>query len=203
MTTKERKKEYNKKYYLENKEKSKEYNRRYYLKNKEKALQYRKERYELVDKEIMKKHYEDNKELHKERNKKYYLENKSYFKDYSKKWIKNQRENNPLFRLKCSLRSRTYLAFKDGGYSKKSKTNETLGVEWDIVKQHIERQFIEGMTWDNYGEWQVDHIYPLSKAKSEEEMVKLCHYTNLQPLWRYDNISKQDKIVEHQAKLTL
>jgi hypothetical protein len=50
------------------------------------------------------------------------------------------------------------------------------------------------MTWDNYGKWHMDHIYPLSLAKTTEEIEKLCHYTNLQPLWAVDNIRKGNKI---------
>ena len=54
------------------------------------------------------------------------------------------------------------------------------------------------MSWDNYGQegWVIDHIYPLSKAKSEDELYRLNHYTNLQPLWWYDNLMKSDKLPE-------
>jgi len=53
------------------------------------------------------------------------------------------------------------------------------------------------MSWENYGRngWHVDHIIPLSSAKTEEEIYKLCHYTNLQPLWEVDNIKKGNKII--------
>jgi hypothetical protein len=50
------------------------------------------------------------------------------------------------------------------------------------------------MSWDNYGEWHIDHIIPLSFAKNEDEIMKLCHYTNLQPLNGIDNIRKSNKI---------
>jgi len=54
------------------------------------------------------------------------------------------------------------------------------------------------MNWDNQGKgngyWSLDHIYPLSKAKTVEELYKLCHYTNLQPLWDSENIKKRNKI---------
>jgi len=62
------------------------------------------------------------------------------------------------------------------------------------LKEHLEKQFDENMTWDNYGEWHIDHIIPLSSANTEEEMYKLCHYTNLQPLWAIDNIIKANTI---------
>jgi hypothetical protein len=192
MTTKEKKKEYDKKRYLENREKKKEYDKKYYLENKEKI------------KEHNKKYVLKNKEKVKCREKEYL--NRQEVKDsrriWSREWAKKRRLD-PLFRLKCNLRNRTSSAFREGGYSKKSKTNDILGVEWDIVKKHIEKQFDERMTWDNYGEWQIDHIYPLGKANSEEELMELCHYTNLQPLWEIENLSKKDRIVEHQVKLTI
>jgi hypothetical protein len=51
------------------------------------------------------------------------------------------------------------------------------------------------MTWDNHGEWHIDHIIPISSGKTEDEVLKLCHYTNLQPLWKEDNLKKSDKIL--------
>ena len=59
------------------------------------------------------------------------------------------------------------------------------------------------MNWDNHGEWHIDHIIPLSSANTEEELIKLCHYTNLQPLWAEDNLSKSDKIIEQQTLLRI
>jgi hypothetical protein len=57
-----------------------------------------------------------------------------------------------------------------------------------------EKQFTEGMTWFNHGEWHIDHIYPVSLATDEHHLKKLNHYTNLQPLWAIDNIKKSNKI---------
>ena len=61
----------------------------------------------------------------------------------------------------------------------------------------MESQFTDGMTWDNWGKygWHVDHKVPLSSAKTPDELIKLCHYTNLQPLWAKDNLSKGAKII--------
>ena len=68
--------------------------------------------------------------------------------------------------------------------------NETFG-------KVVEEQFVDGMSWDNYGiyGWHIDHIIPLSSAKTEEEIFKLCHYTNLQPLWAVDNLKKSNKLI--------
>jgi hypothetical protein len=82
---------------------------------------------------------------------------------------------------------------------KSKHTLELIGCSAEELKVHLESQFQPGMTWENYGRtgWQVDHIYPLSKAlkESEEKFNKMCHYTNLQPLWSVDNSRKKDKIV--------
>ena len=69
-----------------------------------------------------------------------------------------------------------------------------LGVDWEVCKAHIERQFTKGMNWSNYGEFHIDHIIPLASAKTEQELKKLCHYSNLQPLWAVDNLIKSAKI---------
>jgi hypothetical protein len=65
----------------------------------------------------------------------------------------------------------------------------------EFLKKHLEIQFIEGMSWENQGKWHIDHKIPLSSAKTEEEVYKLCHYTNLQPLWAEDNLKKGSKIL--------
>lgn len=110
---------------------------------------------------------------------------------------------NTLYKLKCILRSRTYSAFKYKGYSKNSKTKEILGIEWEVCKNYIERQFTKGMNWDNQGQWHIDHIIPLASAKTPKELKKLCHYTNLQPLWAADNLSKSDSINGQQILLRI
>ena len=81
---------------------------------------------------------------------------------------------------------------------KSMKSSDILGCDWKTFKQHLESQFEEGMTWDNHGinGWHYDHIIPLSSAKTEEELYRLNHYTNLQPLWAEDNLRKSDKISE-------
>ena len=78
-----------------------------------------------------------------------------------------------------------------------------LGVEWEVAKQHIGRQFTKGMNWDNHGDWHIDHIIPLASAKTPERLKQLCHYTNLQPLWAKENISKSDKIIGQQTLLRI
>ena len=94
------------------------------------------------------------------------------------------------------MRSRLSAYLKKLNISKKNKTFEIVGCTPQELKEHLEKQFIDGMSWENKGNWHIDHIIPLSSAKTEEEFYMLCHFTNLQPLWAIDNIKKRDKIVE-------
>jgi hypothetical protein len=70
-----------------------------------------------------------------------------------------------------------------------------LGCDYQTAFKHIESRFKKGMSWDNFGDWHIDHIIPLASAKTEEELIELCHYTNLQPLWAEENLIKGDKII--------
>ena len=81
--------------------------------------------------------------------------------------------------------------------NKTKKTCELIGCNWEQLKKYLESKFQQGMSWENYAYygWHIDHIIPLASASNREEMEKLCHYTNLQPLWAQDNLSKGDKIV--------
>lgn len=88
------------------------------------------------------------------------------------------------------MRTRLWKFFRN--ISKSKKTENILGCSWDFARMHIQSNFRYGMSWDNYGKWHVDHIEPLSLAKNKNELEKLCHYTNLQPLWAKDNFKKND-----------
>ena len=183
-----------KEYRENNKELIKEHSKEYYKSNKERIKEY----------------YKNNKELIKEQKKQYYKNNKERIKQYrennkerSKEYRRERRKTDPLFKMSSNLRSRTFQAFKNKGYSKNTKTQEMLGVDWEVCKAHIERQFTKGMKWSNQGEWHIDHIIPLASAKTEEGLKKLCHYSNLQPLWADDNLIKSDKLIGQQNKLRL
>ena len=65
------------------------------------------------------------------------------------------------------------------------------------IQKYLESQFLEGMCWDNYGiyGWHIDHKIPLCSAKNETELLKLFHYTNLQPLWAEDNLKKNGNLI--------
>lgn len=105
--------------------------------------------------------------------------------------------SDPQKNLARAIRRRLYMARK--AQCKSGKTLEHLGCSWAELKLHLESQFQEGMTWDNYGQggWHIDHIQPLCAfdLTREEDLRIVCHYSNLRPLWQCDNIAKivQDK----------
>jgi hypothetical protein len=86
-------------------------------------------------------------------------------------------------------------SIKKGEYTKQSKTYDILGIDYKGFKNHIENLFIDGMNWNNHGKWHYDHIVPLVSANTYEEIIKLNHYTNIQPLWAKDNLKKGSKIL--------
>ena len=118
--------------------------------------------------------------------------------------VKRQRrieKERPMENMKQIMRNSIRKSFKRGGFTKKNKNFSILGETWDIVKKHMENNFMEGMSWENHGEWEIDHIIPLSIARNEEQLIKLNHYSNLQPLWRKDNQEKSNKILEEHKGL--
>jgi hypothetical protein len=151
----------------------------------------------------VKKYYQDNKERVIKYSKQYYQDNRELRAEWENQYTKKRRKTDPLFKMMGNLRSRTYSAFKCNGYRKNTKTQQMLGVSWEVCKAHIGNQFTKGMNWDNYGEWHIDHVIPLASANTEKELTKLCHYSNLQPLWAEDNLSKGSKIESQQMKLTI
>jgi flagellar biosynthesis GTPase FlhF len=115
-------------------------------------------------------------------------------REKNKPRIKERRKNDPAYRITCNLRNRVFKAVKKG--RKSAHTMELLGCSVEELKEHLEKQFTEGMTFENYGEWHIDHILPCASFNllEPEEQKKCFHYTNLQPLWASDNISKGAKL---------
>lgn len=153
----------------------------YYNQNSEKLKTRRKERYsENTYKEL-------------DKNKIYYMKNK---KDIIET-LKTKRRTDCFYRLKNNMRSRLIQFFNSNKVHKDNKTFDIVGCSPEFLKEYLEKQFIDEMCWENYGfyGWHIDHIIPLSSAKTEQEVYELCHYTNLQPLWGEDNLSKGCKII--------
>ena len=180
-------------------------------KYREKNPNYVKEYYQN-NKDIMlsrsKKHYHDNKEKNSDKFRKlsneYYKNNKEKRSEYAKIYLKSNRKkhneyvrgrkiNDSMYRLSFILRNRIRNFLKLKTITKKHKTFDIVGCSPIYFKEYLEKQFTSGMSWENQGKWHIDHIIPLSSAKTEEEIYKLCHYTNLQPLWAEDNLRKSNK----------
>ena len=217
-------KESAKDYYKKNKEKIDKRVKEYYKNNKEKIKQYQQDNKErrneqgkknrklYTDKQkenvasCRKEYYKKNRDKILKSNKQYVEKNKEHVKILNKKnrdknrenynkYYRERRKKDFLFKLQMNLRTLTGSAFRNKGYSKNTKTQSILGIDWITIKKHIEIQFTKGMNWSNYGKWHIDHIIPLISANTEEEIIKLCYYTNLQPLWAFDNIKKGGKIL--------
>lgn len=183
----------------------KEFN--FFYKNKQQKDGYRNDCKECVKKRSLKwaiNNKEKRKDYLYKYNKENYKEIKIKRKEYFKNWnLQNRkyyaeyrvslRKNNPLEKIKHNLRNRTLAAFKCKNWIKGKGTELLLGGDYKKVKKHIEDLFSKEMNWDNYGLWHIDHIIPLSSAKTEKEMIELCNYKNLQPLWAKDNLSKGSK----------
>jgi hypothetical protein len=116
---------------------------------------------------------------------------------FANKYTLNRRKADPLYKLITNMRKRTGSFFKSKKMRKHNTTFELIGCTPEFLKEHIEKQFQPGMTWDNNSidGWHIDHIIPLDSAKNEEDVKRLCHYTNLQPLWAEQNIKKGNKLI--------
>ena len=141
--------------------------------------------------EIKERYVMNNKEKVKNSKKKWFDKNPNY----QNEWSKLKCDTDILFKLKKNLRSRLGVFLKRSNLSKKTKTMEIIGCSPEFLKEYIEKRFYNGMSWENRNEWHIDHIIPLSSAKTEEEMFNLCHYTNLQPLWIIENLKKSNKLI--------
>jgi hypothetical protein len=189
-------------YKLKNIEKIKERKALYTANNKNKIKEYDKKRYNEKKEEILEKqkiNRDTNKRIYTDEQKlarKLYREiNKDKLLAYAKEYNKIKRKEDPIFKLKDNLRSRICEIFRNKNIVKKSKTQVILGCSFDDFKEYLESKFEDWMNWDNKGlyngtanyGWDIDHKIPLASATTEEDLLKLNHYTNLQPLCSYTN----------------
>jgi hypothetical protein len=153
--------------------------------------------YRLTHKLQINKYKKEYDQLNKEKvskdRKQYYAKNRERITQLQKEIYKNKLKTDINFKIKHYLRTRLRHALKNN--QKSGHLLELLGCSIKFLKMYLEVQFTDGMTWNNYGKWHVDHIRPcasfnLSNPKSQQECF---HYTNLQPLWKIDNQSKGDK----------
>lgn len=179
-------------------------------KMREKAYRERnKEKIRKRQKIAYKKHYEANKEkiqaahkvyneLNKDKTKKraqeYYKKNRRKILDYNESYHQNKLKSNSEYRLayilRCRLRTALNKKYKAGSAVK------DLGCSIAELKTYLESKFQAGMSWENHSQtgWHIDHIRPLSSFNltDRDQFLQACHYTNLQPLWAKDNLTKSD-----------
>lgn len=158
-------------------------------KNKNKVTDYAKQ-YREKHKENIEKYHIEYRQHNKEKIKKYH---QLYFQNNKEKITarnKERRKNDILYRLSCILRERLNKVITK--QYKRGSSIADLGCSLEDLRIHIENKFVDGMSWENYGEWHIDHIIPLCKfnLKIREQFLKACNYKNLQPLWAKDNLSK-------------
>lgn len=165
-------------YRVANKERINKKSKEYYEQNKEKANLYGKKYRKEKSKEIS------------EQKKGYRLNNLEKINKAAKKLY----EDNINFKIATNLRNRTRQAIK-GNYKGGSAVKD-LGCSIDFFKTYLESKFKPGMSWKNHGEWHMDHIIPLCSfdLTNREQFLKACHYTNIQPLWKEQNLKKSGKI---------
>ena len=125
---------------------------------------------------------------------------RNYVKDKKNKKLINRLKVDCIFNFKFACRKNIRNAFSRSGYTKSSASEQILGCTFDEFRDYVKSKFQQGMTFENYGEWHLDHIFPLeiaSKLQTDEEQIEciklLCHYANYQPLWANDNLSKSNK----------
>lgn len=164
-------------YYLIHKNELKKYRKEYNRKNKAKILK-QTTLYRLLHKDEISK-----------RDKKYRKINKEKIAEYGRNRLKTDID----FRILHGLRSRIWDAIRRN--YKSARTIELLGCSIADLKNYLNKQFSSSMSWDNYGKWHIDHIKPCASfdLSKPEEQHKCFHYTNLQPLWAKDNLSKGKK----------
>jgi superfamily II DNA/RNA helicase len=191
---KERKRLYDIEYRKKNKEKIALQKKEWVEKNPDKIKSSR-EKHKEAKKVCDKRYAQINKDKVNTIKKNWAKENKEKVKQAKLKHFKNKLANDPLYKLKhnigCSIRQ----SFKRNGFTKKSRTYMILGCTFEEFKQHLESLWEPWMSWGNYGlyngtsnyGWDIDHIIPSSSAVTEEDVIKLNHYTNLKPLCSFYN----------------
>ena len=220
---KQRKKKYMKTWREKNREAIAEYAREWHKNNRETILErskeYRKNNREAILKS-KREYYKNNREALLERSKEYFKEwyknngdtHKEYVREYSKnnrevinKYKNNRYSTDLNYKMRENLRNVLHNKLKrhlikettpEFSYTKSSLSY--LGCTVEELKTHIENQFEDGMTWENWTRdgWHLDHIIPCSSfdLTKKKEQEKCFHYTNLQPLWAEDNMSKGSKL---------
>jgi hypothetical protein len=162
--------------------------REWHFRNIEKVREY--------TKQYSKKYNKENSAILVQKATEYYHKNKDKVRERMRKYEKNKRLENPVFRLSTSMKSniRQSLLLGKDGRTWESLVGYTIT---DLIK-HIERKFTNGMSWENYGKWHIDHIIPISafhfQTYNDLDFKRCWSLSNLQPMWAKENIRKHAKI---------
>lgn len=197
-------KDKNKKYYLDNSDSIKNRSNKFYLENKDKIKEKRKKDYKNNPdkfKDKSKEFYNNNKDKYLDYSKKYRIINKENIRKYKKDYYKNNKERiceymRNYWNSKKYIKSWRQLLYRYLKSVKKKKNGSTYSIlkyTPEMLKMRIECQFKEGMSWENYGEWEIDHKKPISKFDIDTDPHIVNSLCNLQPLWKFDNIKKSNK----------
>ena len=160
--------------------------KRTYHKHKEKKLEY------------LKKWSEQNKEHRKEYLKKYREKNADKIRETKRNYEKTRKTKDPLYKLISNFRTAIYQVLKENRVDKNKSYFDVLQYTPEQLISHLEKQFTSEMTWDNYGQWHVDHILPITSFNiiemGDDEFMKCWGLNNLQPMWGVENIKKSNKL---------
>ena len=187
-----------KEYYAKNKDSIAEYQKAYRKENaddvKAYMMQYRTEhKDELAQKQ---KEYNDkNREKVREWGRQYAEKNRDKLRAYRENYRKERVEKDPLFKMSVNIRHLVANSLRRQGFSKKTRTAKILGCDYDTLWEHLKQTWLEnyGTEWDGE-DYHIDHIIPLSTAKTEQDIIDLCHYKNLQMLKPEHNLEKKDRL---------
>lgn len=190
-----------------NKENLTDYKRNWYLKNSEIRKEKANIRYDIKKNEINEKRRnlynndESTRKKIKDQHTKYYEKNKEIVIEKTKIWANNNKDKRNEISRKHYHKYKTLMicrrlikrTIKYLGTKKEHSTIELLGYSPHLLKESIEKKFTQGMSWDNYGEWHIDHIKPISSFNLNDLPSVINSLDNLQPLWASDNLSKGNK----------
>ena len=209
--SKEERNAYMREWRKKNKAKISEQNKKYRESHKSEAKLYHKEwrdKYRDVLNEKAREKYKENPEAFKERKERYVQSHREQYKESNRRYKsenrqkcsdyeRNKRHSDPVYRFRTSVRCLIWGYNKKKGYTGGKTVWEMVGCDFDAFLAHIQRQFEDGMTLENYGHgigcWNIDHIIPISTAQTDEDIERLNHYSNLRPLWATDNYKKSRK----------
>lgn len=197
-----------------NREKLREQYNEYYAKNQKRRLLQSKlsrERHKEEIRERVKLNHKNNKDLINAKHRAWCRANPEKLKAKAKKYLPRRMElsrlrrlNDPNQRIIDACRTRVRFILIEAGVKKIERTFELVGCTPDFFRQYIEAQFTKGMSWDNYGQWEIDHTIALSKfdMQDKEQRLRAFNYTNCRPLWQSENRAKCDNSIgPHQPLL--